>query len=132
MSELDSNGCQSRPKLQPLVAEISWAKNKVGLTREFVRGFSKSNLKYRQRSPILQSAIAKLSGTKKLQLLSAKTSSDQKSQSRSGQFLIFQSATGKSAIPQTGIHAREYKLYLPSKEELRQKLEEWAREVEDE
>jgi len=30
------------------------------------------------------------------------------------------------------IHAREYKLYLPSKEELRQKLEEWARELGDE
>ena len=30
------------------------------------------------------------------------------------------------------IHAREYQLYLPSKEELRQKLEEWAREVGDE
>jgi predicted nuclease of restriction endonuclease-like (RecB) superfamily len=27
------------------------------------------------------------------------------------------------------IHAREYQLYLPSKEELRQKLEEWAGEV---
>ena len=24
------------------------------------------------------------------------------------------------------IHAQEYKLYLPSKDELRQKLEEWA------
>lgn len=30
------------------------------------------------------------------------------------------------------IHAREYKLYLPSKEELRRKLEEWARELGDE
>ena len=30
------------------------------------------------------------------------------------------------------IHAREYQLYLPSKEELRQKLEDWAREVGDE
>ena len=30
------------------------------------------------------------------------------------------------------IHAREYQLYLPSKDELRQKLEEWAGEVEDE
>jgi len=30
------------------------------------------------------------------------------------------------------IHAREYKLYLPSKEELQRKLEEWAREVGDE
>jgi predicted nuclease of restriction endonuclease-like (RecB) superfamily len=27
------------------------------------------------------------------------------------------------------IHAREYRLYLPSKEELRQKLEEWAAEI---
>ena len=30
------------------------------------------------------------------------------------------------------IHAREYQLYLPSKDELRQKLEEWAGEMEDE
>jgi predicted nuclease of restriction endonuclease-like (RecB) superfamily len=30
------------------------------------------------------------------------------------------------------IHAREYQLYLPSKDELRQKLEEWAEEVGDE
>jgi hypothetical protein len=30
------------------------------------------------------------------------------------------------------IHAREYLLYLPSKEQLRQKLGEWAREAEDE
>lgn len=30
------------------------------------------------------------------------------------------------------IHAKEYQLYLPSKEELRQKLEEWAREFGDE
>jgi predicted nuclease of restriction endonuclease-like (RecB) superfamily len=29
------------------------------------------------------------------------------------------------------IHAREYLLYLPSKEQLRQKLQEWAREAED-
>jgi hypothetical protein len=29
----------------------------------------------------------------------------------------------------TNIHAREYKLYLPSKEELRQKLEEWSEAV---
>jgi predicted nuclease of restriction endonuclease-like (RecB) superfamily len=29
------------------------------------------------------------------------------------------------------IHAKEYQLYLPSKEELRQKLEEWAGEVDD-
>jgi len=29
------------------------------------------------------------------------------------------------------IHAREYQLYLPSKEELRQKMEEWARELGD-
>lgn len=29
------------------------------------------------------------------------------------------------------IHAREYQLYLPSKEELRQKLEEWVGEVEE-
>jgi len=28
------------------------------------------------------------------------------------------------------IHAREYQLYLPSKEELQKKLVEWAREVE--
>ena len=27
------------------------------------------------------------------------------------------------------IHAREYQLYLPSKEELRQKLAEWAAEL---
>lgn len=27
------------------------------------------------------------------------------------------------------IHAREYQLYLPGKEELRQKLEEWMAEV---
>ena len=27
------------------------------------------------------------------------------------------------------IHAREYQLYLPSKEELRQKLQEWAEEA---
>ncbi|MFH0793220.1 MAG: PDDEXK nuclease domain-containing protein [bacterium] len=30
------------------------------------------------------------------------------------------------------IHAKEYQLYLPSKEELRQKLEEWAGEAENE
>ncbi len=30
------------------------------------------------------------------------------------------------------IHAREYRLYLPSKEELRRKLQEWAAEVRDE
>jgi predicted nuclease of restriction endonuclease-like (RecB) superfamily len=30
------------------------------------------------------------------------------------------------------IHAKEYQLYLPSKAELRQKLDEWAREAEDE
>ena len=29
------------------------------------------------------------------------------------------------------IHAREYQLYLPSKEELQQKLQEWARDVGD-
>ena len=31
--------------------------------------------------------------------------------------------------PDANIHAREYQLYLPSKEELRQKLEEWAWEA---
>jgi predicted nuclease of restriction endonuclease-like (RecB) superfamily len=30
------------------------------------------------------------------------------------------------------IHAKEYQLYLPSKEELRQKLDEWAGEAGDE
>ncbi|MEA2600297.1 MAG: hypothetical protein QOF89_1289 [Acidobacteriota bacterium] len=30
------------------------------------------------------------------------------------------------------IHAREYRLYLPSKEELRQKLQEWAVEAKGE
>jgi hypothetical protein len=29
------------------------------------------------------------------------------------------------------IHAREYQLYLPSKEELQQKLVEWTREQDD-
>ena len=29
------------------------------------------------------------------------------------------------------IHAQEYRLYLPSKEELRQKLEEWAEAMGD-
>ena len=29
------------------------------------------------------------------------------------------------------IHAREYQLYLPSKEELQQKLQEWAGDVGD-
>jgi len=32
----------------------------------------------------------------------------------------------------SNIHAREYRLYLPSKEELRRKLKEWVREVGDE
>ena len=32
---------------------------------------------------------------------------------------------------EANIHAREYQLYLPSKEELRQKLEEWTRALED-
>lgn len=32
----------------------------------------------------------------------------------------------------TNIHAKEYQLYLPSKEELRQKLEEWAGDAGDE
>ena len=33
-------------------------------------------------------------------------------------------------LPQdANIHAREYQLYLPGKEELRQKLEEWMTEV---
>ena len=33
--------------------------------------------------------------------------------------------------PDANIHAREYKLYLPSKEVLREKLMEWAREEEE-
>jgi len=33
---------------------------------------------------------------------------------------------------EANIHAREYQLYLPSKEELRKKLQEWAGEVENE
>jgi len=110
------------------------------ITNEFGSDFFERNLAYmralyllyRQRSPILQSSIAKLPGTKKMQLPSAKSSSDQKGQVVPGQSLIFQPATGKSAIPQTAIHARKYRRYLPSKEELRQKLEEWARELGDE
>jgi len=110
------------------------------VTNELSDGFSKRDLACnrtfylldRLRSPIFKSVIAKLPGNKKLQSLSAKSSSNQKSQSRTGQSLIFQSAPGKSAIPQTAIHAREDQLHLPNKEELRTKLEEWAREVGDE
>jgi predicted nuclease of restriction endonuclease-like (RecB) superfamily len=39
----------------------------------------------------------------------------------------------KITLPRdANIHARQYQLYLPSKEELRRKLEEWSGEVEDE
>ena len=34
-------------------------------------------------------------------------------------------------LDQGGIHAREYQLYLPSKEELQQKLTEWTREQDE-
>ena len=34
-------------------------------------------------------------------------------------------------LPDSNIYASEYKLYLPSKEELRQKLMDWTREVQE-
>ncbi|MBK7314369.1 MAG: hypothetical protein IPI80_11710 [Burkholderiales bacterium] len=53
-------------------------------------------------------------------------------------FIAFNAALRKSVISGTKncgrttyIHAREYQLYLPSKEELQQKLAEWAG-IEDE
>jgi hypothetical protein len=75
------------------------------LTREFGKGFSERNLasmrtfflQYQERSPILQSLIAKLPGTKKSQSPVAKSSLDQISQSLTDQFPIAPPLTGQSA-----------------------------------
>jgi len=104
-----------------------------------------SFLLYRQRSSILQTAIAKYSASKKLQPVVAQLPACEKSQLLPGQLQdqigirsalplqIVQSATGKSAalfsLGWSSYNAKEYQLYLPSKEELRRKLKEWVREV---
>jgi len=90
--------------------------------------------------------LSKSSAGKKLQLVVAQLPACEKSQSLPGQLQvqigtgsilplqIVQSATGKSAalfsLGRSSYNAKEYQLYPPSKEELRQKLEEWAGEVE--
>lgn len=77
------------------------------LTDEFGKGFSERNLAYmrtfyelyRDRSPILQSVIAKLPGAKTLQSAIAKSPSDRKSGSMTGEFEIPQSMTGQLEYP---------------------------------
>ena len=101
--------------------EWSWTHTKTPFYVEgpLKRGFYMDLLFYHEWKPIWQTATSKLPFC-------------EKNQKQSGQSLIFQPATGKSAIPQTTVRARGSKRYLPSTEELRLKLEDWAREVGDE
>ena len=125
------------------------------LTAEFGRGFSRANLEYmrkffllyKDRLPISQSPA----GESQLMLGGSTGQSNERqiSQSLTGKshgrpftlswthyvFLIGiilckrkNDALVEITLPKdANIHAQEYRLYLPSKEELRQKLEEWTR-----
>jgi hypothetical protein len=47
-------------------------------------------------------------------------------------FVFFLHRTMPTLPRDANIHAREYRLYLPSKEKLRRKLQEWAEEAKGE
>jgi hypothetical protein len=101
------------------------------LTIEFGQGFSLSNLKlmrlfflqFHDRSNQIGQTESGLSEKPKSQTASSRLPRHVE--------LSFQPMVEITLPEDANIHAREYRLYLPSKEELRQKLEEWAGEVGD-
>ena len=126
-------------------------------TVEFCCGFSKRSLDYMLRfylgyadrlPRIVQKPSGELAQLQIWQKPFAKSLSDGFGQMASDQFgRISQTPSAKLTIPErssrkkdaiveltlptdANIHAREYQLYLPSKEVLRQKLLDWVREQE--
>ncbi len=103
------------------------------LSKEFGRGFSRSNLEYMRKFYIMyESRMPRIS-----QMLSGKLISNQNKQIPSGNLKRKQTVSAPSqkkeaiveiTLPKgTNIYAKEYKLYLPSKAKLKKKLLEWAK-----
>jgi hypothetical protein len=112
------------------------------LTAEFGKGFGRSNiaysrsfyLAYRERRPIVQTASGLLTHQDLGQMQMYVNYFDRyvKTDAESATIGIVlckkkHEALVEITLPKdANIHAREYQLYLPSKEELQQKLAEWA------
>lgn len=112
------------------------------LTKEFGRGFSRSNLEYMRKFFLTylerlpeksQTASGKLPVTEKSQIVSGKSGMPHFVQAVLAQtkqpFSLSWSQYVFTLPKDAQIYASEYQLYLPSKEELRQKLLEWTEGV---
>lgn len=116
------------------------------LTTEFGRGFSRSNLEYMRKfyqmyqsrvSGISQTASGKSEPYQNLQAINEKGGKPfvkTKEENATVGIILCQKkrdALVEITLPaDANIHAKEYQLYLPGKEELRQKLIDWTTESE--